>query len=286
MIPKQPFGRTGHMSTRIIFGAYALSEATQNEADQVLELLLEYGVNHIDTANMYGNAEKCLGAWMVKYRDHFFIATKTHKRRYKGTWADLRQSLKLLGVDQIDLWQIHGLTGLTGWNEAMASGGTLDTFVKARDKGLVRFLGVTGHGLKAPQMHKRSLELFNFDSVLLPYNYTLMQNKQYAANFLTLEALCCEQNIAFQTIKSIARRRWGDRSKTYHTYFYEPLESQEAIDMAIHWVLGNTNVFLITAGDIQLLPRILDAANRFEQRPSDSEMKALVDVFNMQPIFT
>jgi len=285
MIPKTPFGRTGHSSTRVIFGAYALNEATQSEADRALELLLEYCVNHIDTANMYGNSEKLLGAWMEKHRDRFFLATKTHKRRAKGTWADLRLSLKLLRVDQIDLWQIHGLTGQVGWQEAMQPGGTLDTFKAAREKGLVRFIGVTGHGLKAPEMHLRSLERFDFDSVLVPYNYALMQKKSYTADFDALAAACLHLDTAFQTIKSIARRPWGDRPKTYNTFFYQPLESQEAIDLSVHWVLGNPQTFLITAGDIRLLPKILDAASRFQSRPSEEEMKNLAQAVDLQSIF-
>jgi aryl-alcohol dehydrogenase-like predicted oxidoreductase len=285
MIPKGLFGRTGHLSTRVIFGAYALSGATQSQADQVLELLLEYGVNHIDTANMYGNSEMLVGAWMEKYRDRFFLATKTHTRRMKGVRSHLRLSLKLLRVDQIDLWQIHGLTGQVGWQEAMQPGGTLDTFKEARDKGLVRFIGVTGHGLKAPEMHLRSLEQFDFDSVLGPYDYALMQKPRYAADFESLAAVCRQRNTAFQTIKAIARRPWGDRPRTFNTYFYEPLVSQQAIDLSVHWVLGNQQAFLISAGDIGLLPKILDAASRFKSRPTEEEMKALVKTFDIRSIF-
>lgn len=285
MISRQPFGSTGHESTHILFGAYALSKATQVEADCVLELLLECGVNHIDTAPMYGNAEKRIGPWMEKHRGDFFIATKTRRRTYQGTWDDLQRSLDRLHVDYVDLWQMHGLTGSAGWERAMGPGGTLEAFVEARDKGLVRFLGVTGHGLKAPAMHIRSLERFHFDTVLVPYNHSLMQNPRYAADFEALVTLCRERHVAVQTIKSIARRPWEDRPKTYNTYFYEPLDTQDAIDKAVHWVLGYPDIFLITAGDMQLLPKILDAANRFEARPSDAEMTAVTAKFAIQPIF-
>ena len=285
MISKQSFGRTGHASTRIIFGAYALNKATQNEADRVLELLLESGVNHIDTAPMYGNAEKCIGPWMEKHRGEFFLATKTRRRDYQEAWDNLQRSLDRLRVDHVDLWQMHGLTGPAGWERAMGPGGTLEAFLEARDKGLARFLGVTGHGIKTAAMHLRSLERFDFDTVMLPYNYSLMQNPRYAAAFETLVTLCRKRQVAVQTIKSIARRPWKDRPKTYNTYFYEPLETQEAIDKSVHWVLGYPDIFLITAGDMQLLPKILDAANRFEARPSDSEMSANAAEFAIQPIF-
>jgi len=285
MISQQCFGRTGHASTRIIFGAYALSKATQAEADPVLDLLMEYGVNHFDTAITYGNAERRIGPWMEKHRGDFFVATKTRRRTHQGAWDDLQRSLERLRVDHVDLWQMHGLTSPAGWERAMGPGGTLEAFVEARDKGLVRFLGVTGHGLKAPAMHIRSLERFDFDTVLVPYNYSLMQNARYAADFEALVTLCRERGVAVQTIKSIARRPWEGRPKTYNTYFYEPLDTQDAVDTAVHWVLGHPDIFLITAGDMQLLPKILDAANRFEARPSDAEMAVVAEESGIQPIF-
>jgi aryl-alcohol dehydrogenase-like predicted oxidoreductase len=287
MIPKQYFGRTGHVSTRVIFGSYALSTATQSEADHVLDILLEHGVNHIDTAPLYGNAEKRIGKWMEKHRGDFFLATKSRKRSYKEAWEGLQQSLNRLRVDYVDLWQMHGLTNAAGWEKAMGPGGVLEAFIEARDKGLVRFLGVTGHGVKAAVMHKQSLERFDFDSVLLPYNYCLMQNPHYAADFDELARLCRERSVAIQTIKSIARQPWKKGCpKTYNTYFYEPLNSQEAIDKAVHWAVGYPDSFVITAGDMQLLPKVLEAANRFEGRPSDAEMMALIEEFGIQPIFS
>jgi len=285
MTSRQKFGRTGHQSTRVIFGAWALNKATQAEADSALALLQEYGVNHIDTAPMYGSAEKVIGPWLAKHRNDFFIATKTRSRSRQGALANLKRSLKRLRVDYIDLWQMHGLTNPAGWEKAMGPAGALEAFIEARDQGLVRFLGVTGHGTKVPAMHKRSLERFDFDTVLLPYNYVLMQNPCYAADFNELVRLCRTRNVAVQTTKSIARRPWGRRPRTYNTYFYEPLETQEAIDKSVHWALGFPDSFLITAGDLQLLPKVLDAANRFEKRPSDIEMSAISDEFDIQPIF-
>ncbi|MDY6876569.1 MAG: aldo/keto reductase [Chloroflexota bacterium] len=286
MIPKQPFGRTGHLSTRIIFGAYALSQATQAEADDILELLLKYGVNHIDTAPMYGNAEKCIGPWMEKHREEFFLATKSRSRTYEGAWKNLQRSLERLRVEYVDLWQMHGLTNPIGWEKAMGPGGALEAFIEARNKGLVRFLGVTGHGSKVPAMHKRSLERFDFKTVILPYSYWQMQNPRYATDFDELIEMCRKRNVAVQTIKSVARRPWNDRPKTYNTYFYEPLESQEAIEKAVHWALGLPKSFVVTAGDMQLLPKMIDAAYRYEKRPSDAEMKSIVDEFDIQPIFS
>ena len=148
---------------------------------------------------MYGNAEKCIGSWMEQHRDDFFLATKSRKRAYKEAWEDLQRSLNTLRVDYIDLWQMHGLTNPAGWEKAMGHGGALEAFIEARDKGLVRFLGVTGHGNKVPAMHKRSLERYDFDTVLLPYSYWLMQNRRYAADFNALVGLCRERKVAVQT---------------------------------------------------------------------------------------
>jgi aryl-alcohol dehydrogenase-like predicted oxidoreductase len=285
MIEKQAFGRTGHLSTRTLFGAAALWSVTQAEADRILEMLLEYGVNHIDVAASYGDAELRVGPWTKQHRQDFFLATKTEQRTYRGAWDELRRSLERLRVDYVDLWQMHVLVDPQDWETAMGPGGALEAFIEAREQGLARFLGVTGHGLTVAAMHKRSLERFDFDSVLLPYSYVMMQNPQYAADFEALVALCRERNVAVQAIKSICRRPWGDQPHTRNTW-YEPLEDQADIDRAVHWVLGKPGVFLNTAGDIHLLPRILDAASRFEERPSDEAMAAMAAEREMAPLFT
>jgi aryl-alcohol dehydrogenase-like predicted oxidoreductase len=284
MIEKQPFGRTGHMSTRALFGAAALWSVTQAEADRTLQVLLEYGVNHIDTAASYGDAELRIGPWMKQHRQDFFVATKTEQRTYQGAWDELHRSLERLRVDYVDLWQMHLLVDPDDWETAMGPGGALEAFVEARQQGLVRFLGVTGHGVTIAAMHKRSLERFDFDSVLLPVNYPMMQNPQYAADLEALVALCQERNVPVQAIKSICRRPWGDRQHIRNTW-YEPLEDQADIDRAVHWVLGRPGFFLNTAADIQLLPRILDAASRFESAPSEQEMRLMADEREMEPLF-
>jgi aryl-alcohol dehydrogenase-like predicted oxidoreductase len=284
MIEKIPFGRTGHLSTRTLFGAAALSKVTQAEADKTLELLLEYGVNHIDTAVMYGEAELRIGPWMEDHRGDFFLATKTEERTYQGAWDELQGSLERLHTDYVDLWQMHVLINPEEWEIAMGPGGALEAFIEAREKGLVRHLGVTGHEVRVAAMHLRSLERFDFDSVLLPLNYPMMQNPDYAADFEALVSLCQERNVAVQTIKSITRGTWGDKPQTAATW-YEPLIDQDAIDLAVHWVLGHPDVFLNTVGDIHLLPKVLDAASRFKGRPSDGEMEQAVSELGLTPFF-
>ena len=284
MIEKRPFGRTGHMSSVIIFGAAALGSVTQVEADETLDQLLEYGINHIDTAASYGNAEERIGPWMAQYRKNFFLATKTGERSYAKARNEIHQSLARLRVDSFDLIQLHNLGHPDEWDEAMGDNGALKAAIEARQEGLVRFIGVTGHGLNIPAFHLRSLNHFDFDSVLLPYNFVMKQDDKYISDFEALLKLCAERQVAVQTIKSITCGPWGSKNRT-SSVWYEPLTKQPDIDLAVHWVLGRSNIFLNSAGDIHLLPRILDAANRFQSRPSDTAMSQLVEERHMSSLF-
>ena len=284
MIPTMPFGQTGHQSTRTIFGAAALSRVTQDDADRAMTIVREYGVNHLDVAASYGEAELRLGPWMARYRDDYFLATKTGQRTYREARDEIQRSLERLQTDRIDLIQLHNLAQEDEWQTALGPGGALEAAIEARDAGLVRFIGVTGHGLGIAAMHRRSLERFPFDSVLLPYSYILMQNPQYAADFTALADLCRERGVAMQTIKAITRAPWEERPEGAPTW-YEPLREEADIALAAGWVLGNPDVFLNTAGDITLLPKILDTASRLGARPSDEQMGRLLAQREMVPLF-
>lgn len=283
-IAQLPFGRTGHLSTRTLFGAAALSNVTQDEADRTLEVLLRYGVNHIDVASSYGDAELRIAPWLTQHREHFFVATKTDQRTASGAREDLHRSLERMGIDVVDLWQLHNLADPIEWDIALSPGGAIEAAIEAKQQGIVRAIGVTGHGLQIAATHRRSLERFDFDSVLLPYNYLTMQNAYYAQQFDALLATCQERNIAVQTIKSIAYRPWMGREHT-QAVWYEPLTEQADIDLAVHWALDRPNIFLNTVGDITLLPKVLDAASRYVSGPGEQEMqefvrqKAFVDLF-------
>ena len=284
MIEKLPFGRTGHLSTRTIFGAAAFMRCSQDVADATLPLLLEHGINHIDVAASYGDAELHLGPWMEKHRDDFFLATKTGERTYAAARDQIRRSLERLRVDHVDLIQLHNLTDPDEWEIAMAPGGALEAVIEAQALGLARFVGVTGHGVIAPQMHLRSLERHAFDSVLLPYNFTMMQNPDYARDFEALIATCRERDVAVQTIKGITMAPWGEKDRTTSTW-YEPLQDQADIDLAVSYVLARTGVYLNTASDVTLLPKILAAAERVTAAPDDATMQALVQRRSMAPLF-
>jgi len=285
VIATSPFGRTGHESTRTIFGAAALGQLSQAEADPTLELLLEHGVNHIDVAASYGDAELRLAPWLARNPGRFFLATKTGEREYKGAREEIRRSLERLGVDHVDLIQLHNLVDVIEWEFALREGGALQAAVEARDEGLVRFIGVTGHGLTVARMHTRSLERFPFDSVLAPYNYVQMRDPVYAADFEALAAVCVERGVALQTIKSIALAPWHGREQTAATW-YEPLREATDIDLAVHWALGRPEAFLNTVGDVTLLPRVLDAASRFASQPPDEAMDDLVARSRLVPLFS
>jgi len=284
VIPKARFGRTGHKSTRVIFGAAALGRVSQQVADETLEILLRYGVNHIDTAASYGESELRIAPWLKREPGRFFLATKGDRRDEKGAREEILRSLDRLGADHVDLWQIHSLADPIEWDQALSPGGALDAALLAREEGLVRWIGVTGHGAQIAATHRRSLERFDFDSVLLPHNYVTMQSPYYREQFDALLKTCQEKNVAVQTIKSVALRPWMSRDHTRSTW-YQPLESQDDIDLAVWWAMARRDVFLNSVGDVDLLPRVLDAASRYDEPPEDEAMDALVARTHTEPLF-
>jgi len=285
LIDTAPFGSTGHESTRTIFGAAALASVTQLEADRAIELVVEHGVNHVDTAASYGDSELRLAPGLARHPGRFFLATKTGRRDRAGAREELLRSLERLGVDSVDLLQLHNLVDVIDWELALREGGALEAAVEAREQGLVRHIGVTGHGLTAARMHRRSLDRFPFDSVLAPYSAVQMRDAAYAADFEELASACAERGVALQTIKAISLAPWNGREQTASTW-YEPLREQEDIDVAVHWVLARPGVFLNTVGSLELLPRVFDAAERFAGPPSDAAVDALFERRGLVPLFS
>jgi len=274
-IVQAPFGSTGHLSSRVVFGAVALDGATPAESEATLALVLEHGINHIDTAPSYGDSEDQLRPWLAEHRDRFFLATKTGERTAAGARESIHRSLERMGVTGVDLIQLHNLVHPGEWEQALGPGGALEAALDARDEGLVRFIGVTGHGLTVAHQHLRSLECFPFDSVLAPCNPTLLRE---------LVRVCDERGVAVQTIKAITRGPWGAADRTAGTW-YEPLTRQEDLDSAVWFVLGHPGVFLNTVGDRTLLPAVLGAAERFAGPPGDDEIERLVERARMTPLF-
>jgi aryl-alcohol dehydrogenase-like predicted oxidoreductase len=284
MLPFAQFGQTGHRSSRVIFGAAALGGMSEARAIKTLDLVASYGVNHIDTAAMYGAAEDRLKPWLIDHRSEVFLATKTHERIGSVARAELERSLQRMGVDQIDLIQLHNLVEPDEWQTAFNKGGAVAALNQARAEGLVRFIGVTGHGLRIPSMHLRSLAEFDFDAVLFPYNHSLLSIPQYLEDVAALREVCRRRNIATQTIKAVARRRWDDGTEG-HRSWYEPLSDSDAIQRAVRYVLSQPDLFLNTTSDATLLPIILDAAQDDLTRPLDEEMNRDIAEFGVTPLF-
>ncbi|MDY7100733.1 MAG: aldo/keto reductase [Actinomycetota bacterium] len=286
MIERIGFGRTGHHSTRVIFGAAGVGGCTQDRADRALETLDRYGVNHLDTAASYGDSELRLAPWLATRRNDFFLATKTGERTGDGARAELERSLERLGTDYVDLIQLHNLVEPGEWEVAHGPGGAVEAMVAARDEGLCRFIGVTGHGLRICAMHVRSLERFDFDSVLFPYNHALMSDDGYRADAEALIATCRERDVATQTIKSVARRRWAPDDEQPHFSWYEPLTDPDAIGRAARFVLGRDGLFLNTSSDLRLLEPTLEAASAAPLSvPTDEEMEADAAAHGIRPLF-
>jgi len=284
-IEKRPFGRTGHDSSAIIFGAAALKEVDQAVADGVLDLLLEYGVNHIDTAPRYGDAELRIGPWMDRHRDDFFLATKVGERDYEGAKASLHRSLERLRTDHVDLIQMHALVYPDDCNQVFADGGALEALVEAREQGLVRNIGITGHGWTVAAMHRQNLERFKFDSILMPWNWFAANHELYRPDFDETLAYCREHGIAVQTIKAIARGAWGAGVAPDRTTWYQPIEDEDAIRMCVHWVLAEPDIFLNTVGDVGLLPTVLAAADDLAGRPDNETMAEMAERLGLVSIF-
>jgi aryl-alcohol dehydrogenase-like predicted oxidoreductase len=261
-----PFGKTGHHSTQVIFGAAALGGMKQ------------------DTAASYGESELRIGPWMREHRARFFLATKTGDRTYEGARASLHRSLERLRVDHVDLIQMHNLVDENEWQTAMGPRGALEALAEAREQGLTRFIGVTGHGTRVAAMHRRSLERFAFDSVLFPYNFTMMNIAAYAADVEALVKTCRERGVATQTIKSAARRRWQSDDVRKFSW-YEPLREHDALRRAVHFVLSRPGMFLNSSSDATILRAVLDAASAPASAPARADMEADVARYAMQPLF-
>jgi aryl-alcohol dehydrogenase-like predicted oxidoreductase len=284
VIERAEFGRTGHRSSRVIFGGAALWRMSQEQADELLAVLLEQGVNHLDVAAAYGDAELRMAPWLATHRSEFFLATKTGDRAGADARASLERSLERLGVDQVDLIQLHNLVEEDEWQVAHGPGGAVEALEQARREGLTRFIGVTGHGLRIARMHLRSLERFDFDSVLFPYNFSLMADDAYRADVEELLTVCGERRVAAQTIKSVARRRWTDDGQPRFSW-YEPLSAGPALQHAVQYVLARPQLFLITSSDARLLRPTLETASSPVRLPSHAQLRDDSVAHGMKPLF-
>jgi aryl-alcohol dehydrogenase-like predicted oxidoreductase len=283
----RPFGRTGHRSTVAIFGAFALAPFESDEqdlADRVMEQVIEAGVNHIDVAPSYGHAEARLGPWLARLRHRFFLGCKTTERRKEAAAAELRASLERLRTDYFDLYQIHAVTTMDELDAATAPGGALEAIIAARDAGLTRHIGITGHGLQAPAVFLEALRRFDFDSVLFPLNFILYARPDYRRAAAELLRVCAEKEVGTMIIKAVARGPYGDHGPTHNTW-YEPFTDAKTIQQAVNFVLSQPVTGLCTPGDAGLLPRMLTACENFLAIDQEQQDALIALGANYHPLF-
>lgn len=286
MLERQPFGATGHFSSRVIFGAAAFGACKPETVERFAPLLEEFGVNHLDVAASYGDAELRLAPLLATERSRYFLASKTGERSGPAARAELERSLERLGTDRLDLIQLHNLVEEDDWAEAFRPGGAVEALFAARDEGLVAAVGVTGHGLRIPAMHLRSLDEAPFGSVLIPYNHSLLAIDQYRSDVEALLSRCAADDVAVQTIKSVARRRWPEDHDGTKASWYQPLPDGPALVRAVQFVLANPQVFLNSSSDLRLLRPILEAATTANVgEPDDAALAADREANAIRPLF-
>lgn len=272
---KRRFGRTGHQSTVAIFGAAAFWEIEQKEADRVMEMVIEAGISHIDIAPSYGQAELRVGPWMKTERQRFFLGCKTMERTKEGAWREMQESLKRLHTDSFDLYQCHAVTTFEELDALFAKGGAMEAMIAAREQGLTKYIGITGHGVDAPAIYLEALRRFDFDSVLFPMNFVQMAMPEFRKAAEELIAVCKAKDVGTMVIKSITKGPWGEKPKTATTW-YEPFDKMDEIQRGVNFVLSHDVTGLCTAGDIKILPMVIQACENFTPLNAQ-EQEALIE---------
>lgn len=281
---KRRFGRSGHRSTVAIFGAAALWDIEQRQADQVMERVIEAGVNHIDVAPSYGLAELRIGPWMPRERERFFLGCKTMERSRQGAWDEMQASLKRLQTDHFDLYQMHAVTSMEELDACTRPGGALEALIEAREKGIIRHIGITGHGIDSPAVFIEALRRFDFDSVLFPLNFVQMSLPAFRKDSEALIALCQEKDVGTMIIKSITKGPWGEKHKTATTW-YEPFNRMEEIQTGVNFALSYEVTGICTAGDTRILPLVLEACQKFSPL-NEAEREAVIQSgLQFEPLF-
>jgi aryl-alcohol dehydrogenase-like predicted oxidoreductase len=278
------FGRTGHMSTVAIFGAAAFYQISQEDADRVMEMIIEAGVNHVDVAPGYGQAEIRIGPWMPRSRGRFFLGCKTMERTNEGAWNEMQVSLKRLQTGRFDLYQCHAITTMEELDAITMKGGALEAIVKARQEGLTKYIGITGHGAQAPQIYLEALRRFDFDSVLFPLNFVQMANPEYRKYAEELIETCQARDVGTMVIKSITKGPWGEKQHTATTW-YEPFDNIDEIQKGVNFALSHAVTGLCTAGDTRVLPLVLQACENFSRLPQDEMEEMIESGRQYEPLF-
>jgi aryl-alcohol dehydrogenase-like predicted oxidoreductase len=277
-------GRTEHKSTVAILGGFGLFNATQSEADKLMERVIDAGVNHIDVAPSYGNAEKCLGPWMARERDRFFLGCKTWERSKESAWAELQQSLKLLQIDSFDLYQLHSITTIEELDQVTRSGGALEAAIEARQEGLTRYIGITGHGMYTPEVFMEALKRFDFDTIMFPLNFVLYADSEYRMHAEALLQECHARDVGIITIKVLAKGPWADRDSD-RVPWYEPFTDPDDIQRSVNFVLSQDVVGFCTTGDPSLVPALLEASENYSRLQEDEQEALIATAWQYSSVF-
>jgi len=278
---KRRLGKTGHMSSIITFGSAALWKVSQAEADAAIELAIEHGVNHFDVAPSYGEAEMRLGPWMQKHHKEVFLACKTTERGKTGAWESIKRSLELLKTDYFDLFQLHGVNDLETLNVVLGPMGALEAVLEAKEQGLVRHIGITGH---RPFIQIEALNHFDFDTLLFPINRVLAAHRNDFNDFLPLLEIARQKDVGTIGIKAITKRPWEARMRMYRTW-YEPFDGQEEIDKSLWYALSQGITTAAMPADLHLWPLVIDAAERFRVLDTREQEETVSEVKQYKPIF-
>ncbi len=271
---RRRLGKTGHLSSVVTFGTYAIGKVSQAEADRAIEFALERGINHFDVAPSYAEAELRLGDYLKRHpQPDLFIGCKTERRDAAGAAGELHRTLDRLGRDRFDLYQLHAVGDLADLDRCFAPGGSFDAFLAAREEGLVGHIGITGHGLEAPATHAEALRRFPFSTVMVAVNPVLDAIPRFRRDWEVLLAACVDGDVGIHVLKATAKAPWGERQPTHNTW-YEPLTDQTEIDRAVAWALDRPVTTLCSSGDLTVFPKIVDAAERY--RPGTSDGAELV----------
>ncbi|MGD2104946.1 MAG: aldo/keto reductase [Anaerolineae bacterium] len=283
---KRRFGRTDHMSTIAVLGAFAFSAVTQAQADRAMELVIDAGVNHIDVAPTYGDAEARLGPWLARERDRFFVGGKTTERTREGAAREMRASLERLQIDAFDLYQLHAVNTMHELEEALGPAGALQAILEAREEGLTRFIGITGHGLDAPTLFVEALYRFDFDSVLFPVNFILYADADYRRRADELIRQCRARDVGVMAIKAIAKRPWEEDEMRKYSTWYRPFDESLNIQPCVDFALSQHVTGLCTVGDVTLLPSMVEACERFAPMGDHAQERLIAKARDYEPIFS
>lgn len=279
---KRRLGRTGQMSSILIFGSFALYHISQKEADAVIEMALANGINQVDVSPLYGDAEKHLGSWFKRHGKQFFLSCKTAERKKKGAWESLQRSLETLHIDKFDIFQLHGVDDINALKTTLGPGGAMEAILEAKSQGLVRFIGITGHN---PPLHNQALQLFDFDTVMFPLNRVHAAHPTDWNNFGPLLKTARQKDVGVMAIKSIAKQAWeNEEVRSHHDTWYEPFTDAKEIEKSLRYTLSQDIAAAVLPGEFSIWPKMIEVAQNFKPMSAQEQQAVMAGVKQYHPL--